>query len=92
MPALPAPPVLHRDPPLIQYEFTRTISRVGDQGEVAFENKPDTEEIMVATDWKEGQSIAEAARKSDDTSFDDSQRFKTGYIGNGMTKRGVYVS
>lgn len=92
-PVVPAPPALHRDPPLIEYKFTCTIARVGDKGKVIFENTPDTKEIMVATDWKDGQSIAEAARISDDSiGFDDSQRFKTGYIGEGMTKRGVYVS
>ena len=74
-----------RDPPMIQYSFIRTLAEVSSSGVVEFSallNSMEHENIEIATDWQRGESL-----------YDDKEpHVKTGFIGKGFTKRGIYVS
>ena len=70
---------------MIQYSFVRTTAKVSSTGVVEFSSISDSvehENIEIAMDWQEGERL-----------YDDKEPYvKTGFIGKGFTKRGIYVS
>jgi hypothetical protein len=71
-----------RNSPMTRYSFVRTIADVSSSGVVEFSDSTEHEDIEIASDWKTGESL-----------YDDKEsHVKTGFIGKGFTKRGIYVS
>ena len=80
-PNIAAAPVYVRNPPMREYSFTRTTAKVGKAGGVVFSTSSEEEGIEIATDWPEGELM-----------WKDSEPFRqTGFIGQGYTKRAIYV-
>lgn len=76
------PVVIHAcDPPIVDYNFTRTIATVDNTGNVTFATSAEVEQIQVAADWLDGEKLSKAGEPF----------HMTGFIGAGFTKRGVYV-
>lgn len=64
---------------MIKYAFTRTQAEFQGDGDVIFTNEDAVEEIEIAVDWAKGE-------------HEEDESDKTGFIGKGFTKRGIYVS
>ncbi|KAG6835988.1 hypothetical protein H0H93_012470 [Arthromyces matolae] len=67
-----------RNPPMQTYTFTRFVATISDSGEVVMTSSLEEESIEIATDWM----VGEAASK---------EKYRTGYIGCGFTKRAIYA-
>jgi len=80
----PPPPAFQwsRDVPVADYQFTRSTARYQPNGEVRITQVSDALEIIaIAEDWLKGEEIWEKKEP----------HYKTGFIGRGSTKRGIYV-
>lgn len=71
-----------RNPPTIEYSFNRTSVNFDDKGRAKFIVSDNVEYISIASDWLEGEELFKLKQPYD----------KTGFIGRGFTKRGIYVS
>lgn len=69
-----------RSPELRTIRFTRTIAERSPDGMVTLHPSSDVEELLIATDWIEGEQLAKEKKPY----------AHTGYIGEGYTKRAVY--
>jgi hypothetical protein len=69
---------------MYQYSFTRTKAVFKPDGHVTFTSDThlDNEEIIeIAGDWQSGEDLMASGQSYE----------KTGFIGKGFTKRGIYV-
>ena len=67
---------------MIEYSFSRTSVKFDDKGRAKFVVSDNVEHISIASDWLEGEGLFKSKQPYD----------KTGFIGEGFTKRGIYVS
>jgi hypothetical protein len=82
--ALPSVPMFARDPPLNKYIFVRTTAVCRSDGSVNFTTLESPEELLVGADWREGQRLCRAGKSRAEYS-------RTGFVGEGHTKEGIYV-
>ena len=72
-----------REVPLTDYIFTCSTAEYQPSGEVKISRSDGLKKIAIAEDWLEGEKMSKDKNHSS---------YKTGFIGCGFTKRGVYVS
>jgi hypothetical protein len=63
------------------YKFNRHIGTRAKTGKITFEISQQTEVILVADDWLDGELLWK----------DNKPYYKTGFLGKGGTKRAIYV-
>ena len=80
---LPPPvPQWSREVSIANYQFTRSTAQYQPDGEVRITRSSESLDIIaIAKDWLNGEEMWEKKE----------QYHKTGFIGRGFTKRGVYV-
>jgi hypothetical protein len=78
-----APPASRwaREVSLIEYRFTCSTAKYQPTGDVDISQSDKLETIAIAEDWLDGEKLSKQKK-----------HYKTGYIGSGFTKRGIYVS
>ncbi len=75
---------------MVTYKFIRTTVKFEEDGSVKFTECVDDETIQVATDWLEGKEHY-GARDKEGGASQKHNYTKTGYIGEGYSKYGIYV-
>ena len=70
-----------REVSLVDYRFTCSTARYQPTGDVEISRSDTLQTIAIAEDWSDGEALSK-----------ENKHYKTGFIGHGFTKRGVYVS
>jgi len=70
-----------REVSLTDYRFTHSTAEYQPSGSVKISRLANLEVIAIAEDWLEGEKLSR-----------EKKHYKTGFIGCGFTKRGIYVS
>lgn len=79
--SVPSPSQWSREVPLTEYRFTCSTAKYQPTGNVKISQSDNLETIAIAEDWLDGEKLSK-----------EKKHYKTGYIGCGFTKRGIYVS
>ena len=80
----PPPPVFQwsREVSVVDYRFTRSTAQYQPDGDVKITRSSESLDVIaIAEDWLKGEEMWEKKERY----------YKTGFIGRGFTKRGVYV-
>jgi hypothetical protein len=67
---------------MVEYSFNHTSVNIDDKGRANFVVFDNVGHISIASDWLKGEGLFKSKQVYD----------KTGFIGRGFTKRGIYVS
>ncbi|KAF8967103.1 kinase-like domain-containing protein [Flammula alnicola] len=76
----PPPSQWSREVSLTEYRFTRSTAKYQPTGDVEVSRSDNLEMIAIAEDWLDGETLSK-----------EKKHYKTGYIGCGFTKRGIYA-
>lgn len=79
IPSAPTPQ-WSREVSLANYGFTRSVAEYQPNGDVTISRSDNLQVIVIAEDWLCGEEMSK-----------EKKHYKTGFIGCGFTKRGIYV-